>query len=70
MVERVEDHHARGDRDAIGNGLPAIRIAAKNEQGGFLHDGSPFFERCMASSQPRRSAEHKTFHLVNFVGPR
>src|ERR1700674_4705988 len=70
VVERVEDNHAGSDGDEIVNGLPAIRIAAKYAQGGFFHVGSSFFERCTASSHCKGSAEPKTFHFVNFVGPR
>src|SRR6266436_3926240 len=69
VMERVEDNHAGRDGNAIVNGLSAIRIAAKNLQDGFFHEGPSFFERCMASSHCRGSAEPKTFHLVNFVGP-
>jgi len=42
VMERVEDNHAGRDGNAIVNGLPAIRIAAKNTQGRFFHVGSPF----------------------------
>src|SRR6266404_905612 len=69
VMERVEDNHAGRDGNAIVNGLPAIRIAAKHAQDGFFHERPSFFERCMASSHCRGSAEPKTFHLVNFVGP-
>jgi hypothetical protein len=37
VMERVEDNHARGYRNAIVNSLPAIRITAKNAQGCFGH---------------------------------
>jgi len=69
VMQRVEDNHAGRDGNAIVNGLPAIRIAAKNTQGRFFHVGSLFLERCMASSHSRGSADPRTFHLVNFVGP-
>src|ERR1700719_707906 len=70
IVKRIENDHARSDGHAIVNGLPAIRIAAENAQDGFFHEGSSFLERRMASSHCRGSAEPKTFHLANFVGPR
>jgi len=68
-MKRVENDHAGSDRDAIVNGLPPVRIAAKNAQGGFLHEGSPFFDLSIASSHRRGKADPNTFHLVNFVGP-
>src|SRR6266478_627172 len=69
VVEGVENDHAGSDGHAVVHRLPALRIAAKNPQGSFFHDGSPFCERRMASSQRRGRAEPKTFHLVKFVGP-
>src|SRR5438309_3618221 len=69
VMERVEDDHAGSDRDAVVNRLPSSRIAAKNAQGSFLHDGSPFFDLSIASSHCRGKADSITFHLVNIVRP-
>src|SRR6266704_1016656 len=69
VVESIQDDHAGSDGHAVVHRLPALRIAAKNPQRGFFHDGSPFCERRMASSHRRGRAEPKTFHLVKFVGP-
>src|SRR5260370_551957 len=69
VMDRVENDHAGSDRDAIIEGLPAVRIAPKNAQSSFLHDGSFSCERFIASFHPRGKAEPNTFHLVNLVGP-
>src|SRR6266699_1931755 len=69
VVESVENDHAGSDGHAVVHRLPALRISAKNPQGGFFHHGSPFCERRIASSHRRGRAEPKTFHLVKFVGP-
>jgi len=69
VMERVKDNHARGNGDTIFDSLPAIRIAAKNAQDGFLHDGPTFLDLSIASSHRRGKADPMTRHLVNFVGP-
>src|SRR5713101_2968362 len=69
VMEGVEDNHARRDGDGVVHGLSGVRITTENAQGGFVHEGPPFCERRMASSQGSGRAEPKTFHLVKFVGP-
>jgi len=69
VMERVENDHAGSDWDPIIDSLPAVRIAAKNAYGGFLHDAPPFFDLSVASSHSSGKAEPDTSHLVNFVGP-
>jgi hypothetical protein len=69
VMERVKNDHSGSDRDAIIDGLPAARIAAKNAKCSLLHDRSPFFDLSIASSHRNGKAEPNTFHLVNFVGP-
>src|SRR5260370_40406295 len=43
VMERVENDHARSEGDAIIDGLPAARIAAKDAQSCFSHLSSPLF---------------------------
>src|SRR5437667_3404800 len=69
VMERIENDHAGCDRDAIVDRLPAARIATKNAQGSFLHDGSPFFDLSIVSSHRSGKFDPNTFHLVNFVCP-
>jgi hypothetical protein len=69
VMESVENDHSGCNRDAIIDGLPAVRITAKNAKRSLLHDRSPFFDLSIASSHRIGKAEPNTFHLVNFVGP-
>src|SRR5258708_6815520 len=69
VVERVENNHAGGDGDAVVHSLPTIRIAAENAQDGVAHDGPPFCEHRMASSQRSGRAQPETFHLVKLAEP-